>query len=289
VSEETQGEGQLVEVELVTGEKVKVAPEHAETVKAHAFRQADYTRKTQQLAQERQQLAEEKARLADVQARLNIIDRNPGLKAQFEQAFRNPWTPVAPQTSGEDDPFGAPAQDDALAKKIAQLEGYVGNLSQQLTEEKRQSMRFALQAELSNQFGTKPYVDMEQCLVYAEANPGLWHMSADKMAKAIVTQLYADAYAEDLRNEGRAEIQRELEKQRQEEAEQERLAANTPSQMTMPDGEVIPPVTEILRLQNGSEEDRRKARAYLERIDALEKAAGEAREAQLRRMAIGSV
>ena len=287
MSEPVQSEGQLVEVELATGEKVKVAPEHAEAVKANAFRQADYTRKTQQLADERRQFAEERAKLADVQAKLNIIEKNPGLKAQFEQTFQNPWNTVTPQ--GDDDPFAeTSARDNALAKRLAQLEGYVGNLNQQLTQRERQSMRFALQAELANKWGNKPYVDLETCLVHAEANPGLWGMPVDGMAAALVTQLYPNEFAQDLRNQGRAEIERELEKQRAEEAETERLAANTPSQVSMPDGSAIPSDTEILRMQSGTPEEQAKAHEYLLRVEQAHVEQDKARRAALQRMAIGS-
>lgn len=126
------------EIELDGGLKIKVPKDAAEAAKAHLLRQADYTRKTQEVAEARKALEAERATVyqasaAELTARAQIVAFDQQI-ANFGNVDWDAWE--------ENDPFEAQKgwrQFQTLQQQRGQLAGQLSQHVQQRTIEQQRA------------------------------------------------------------------------------------------------------------------------------------------------------
>lgn len=256
MSNEPEGQdGQKwVEVELKsTGQKVAVPPqlvEHIKTLDGAGLKELDYRQKTQALADGQRKVLEERSELATAREQLNAIERDPAKKAAFDALTTNPgaFRPAAsaPAGAGEQDPFAdtpnqAPgtAVDPQARAAIAQGQAILQQLTDQMTKSNRQRALNSANAELKRAFPEESYIDPEVVQAELAASPHLWNRPIEEQVSSVVHGLHGPKLLQRSYERGQADYQRKLDEDAQEKAEAEAVAANSPTQVTMPSGEVI--------------------------------------------------
>lgn len=134
----------------VEGEKLAVPKSAAEKLRAAMLRQADYTRKTQELAQQREQsqaeIAEQKARIEADRANFQSAARLVALDEQLQQYANVNW-----DQAYDADPVGAGKAKARFDQMLMQRQGLVAQIqqheAQRALQEREASTRAMQQAQ----------------------------------------------------------------------------------------------------------------------------------------------
>ena len=126
--EQYDAEEDLEEVDL-EGDKLAVPKSKAEKLRAAMLRQADYTRKTQELAQQREQsqaeIAEQRARIEADRANFQSAARLVALDEQLQQYANVNW-----DQAYDSDPVGAGKAKARFDQLLMQRHGLVAQIQQ---------------------------------------------------------------------------------------------------------------------------------------------------------------
>lgn len=146
---DTQGVDPEFEEVEIDGEKVSAPKATAEKLRAAMLRQADYTRKTQELAQMREQstaeIAQEKARIETARANIQSVARVTAIDERLQQYATVDW-----QALSQSDPVNAQQQffqyqqlKDARGQLVGQIQQHESQRALQEQQETARSMQHA--------------------------------------------------------------------------------------------------------------------------------------------------
>lgn len=245
------------------GTQVKIPPELEAMVKeldAGYLRNADYTKKTQQVSDRERALSEDKAKHAANLVRIEALAKNAVASKIIEQLVVNPsYVPNLNQDPPVDAYGGQSPQSGAIDPRIQEL---LGTLVKRQQDVEDRSTRNAAYATAVSELKDYPFANPSEIADYVVAT-GDPNKTPKEQVLAAGLALYGQQYVDQIYAKGRADHQRELDEQARQAADAANNASIAPSALIVDDkGEEVP-----LTLANVSKLTPEQTEAILRKYD----------------------